>query len=1102
MTSARDQAKNEELRQHTLTVFESLGYEVLDAASEQDGNYALTGRSHDSEVVLKKRLAQSLFSLNTHIALDVRAEAISDAVDTLTANRALLDAAEANREIYKLLRDGVPVKINLPAGFSSQEGQQETVWIIKWDKPGENDFLLVTNFWVNGREGRGRLDFIGFVNGFPLLLPVTRTAGRRENPLENLYETDVSDYKRRFPQLFWYNALIFLSDGQHSKLGSLTAPWAYFAEWKRVENEEESGDTSLETLIVGTCEKVRLLDIVENFTLFSEEAGGLVKIIGRNHQYLGVNAAFARMRRFKELDGKIGVFWHTQGAGKSYSMIFFEQKVQRKLRGNWRFLVITDRIDLDEQIYKNFRKVGAVTEPEESARVSRIKDLKLRLRENHSILFLLLQKFRPVGTGLAPTSELVSPDGLAPDEEISDSDEIIVMTDEAHRSEYAELARNMRKALPNASYLGFTGTPLIGEEIHRTRDTFGPYISKYPFLRAIEDGVTVRLIYDNHTPELGLNVAEVAQKIQDLEKRTNLNDKEKQKLRRAIFQQKELFKSPAYLDFVAEDVVEHFMDRGYLGKAMVVCVDKLTTVRLYNRVQDVWQRYRENLEQHLLEVQDQDERAGLEAKLTYVRTTDMAVVVSTDEQKEDDAFALFNKNNPQEQVDIQPHYDRFNREKLDEKFKDPDDPFRIAFVCFMWMTGFDVPCLSTLYLDHQMTMHTLMQAIARPNRIYGLEKKYGQVVDYVGIYEDLLEALKIYAVPGQGFSAPIEEMPFSEKSELVRKLEEDLTELEQFCQQQGVDIPQIFSAIATARSKMERDAHIQKIANALVIQEDVKLNYLSRSWYVYHLYQALLPDKELSQFASHIHIFRQVQQVIFAAMNCVSIDEVIFQTRRIVAEETTVYDYVPRWSVDNLDVPLGKFDLSKVNFDELGGKMQTGNAYLQAEQLRSFLQQKLQQMIQINPKRMNYLDRLQDIIDKHNETSANYADYPTEIVEFAREVHEEELRSSREQLSEEELAVADLLMLNEPDAEVDWQQIKELGRKLLAKIKSSGNLVDNWYSKPDMNSSIKMIIRAELATHLPNSYTKALFEQKCEETYHYIRNYYRNPGGDNGPISA
>ena len=1088
MTSARNRAANEALRQQTLDIFARLKYQILDAASEQGGDYTPTGREHDGEVVLRSRLRAALPGLNQHIAPEVRDQAINAAIDALTDSRALLTPAEANRQVYKLLKDGIQVKITPPAGSVSSEEYPETVKVVHWTEAGANDFLLVANFWVNGHEGRGRQDFVGFVNGLPLLLPIARAAGMRENPLQHLYETEINDYKRRFPQLFWYNALILLSDGQRSKLGSLTSPWEHFTEWKRIEREDEAGNTSLETLLVGICAKARLLDIVENFTLFGEKAGGLEKIIARNHQYLGVNAAFARMQRFKELEGKLGVFWHTQGAGKSYSMIFFEQKVQRKLPGNWRFVVITDRIDLDQQIYQNFARTGAVTEPEEVARITSIEDLEPRLRENHSILFILIQKFENKQPGQVY-------------KEIANSDEIIVMTDEAHRSQYAELARNLNKALPRASYLGFTGTPLIGEEIHRTRDIFGPYISKYPFFQAIEDGVTVPLIYENRTPELRLQVAEVARQLLELEKRAGLSDEEKQKLRRELFQEKELIKSGARLDFVAHDIVEHFMNRGYMGKAMVVCIDKLTTVRTYNRVRQAWLRYREQLEQLLAQEQDPEQRANLAEKLTYMRTTDMAVVVSTAEQDENDAFALFNKNNPQEQVDIQPHYDRFNREKLDEKFKEPEDPLRIVFVCFMWMTGFDVPCLSTLYLDHPMQMHTLMQAIARPNRIYGPEKTYGQVVDYVGIYGDLVDALKIYARPELELSASALEMPFSEKHELIHQLEKALIELEEFCRQQGVDVPHKLALLAAAHSKMERDAQIQQVANDLLVREDVKLNYLSRAWFVYHLYRALLPDKEASRFAPRIHFFRQVQQVIFAAMNCVNIDEVLAQARRVVAEETTVSEYEPRWLRHDPDAIPGKFDLSKVNIDVLAGSIQAGNAYLQAERLRSLLNQKLQQMIHVNPKRVSYLDRLQELTDKYNESSANYAGYPAEITEFARELREEELRPSREALSEEELAIADLLVPDQPFSDTDWQRVKEIARLLLATLKSSNKLVDNWYNKPEMNSGIKIIIR-ETLEKLPASYSKALYDQKCEETYRYVRIYYENYGGDNGPLSA
>jgi type I restriction enzyme, R subunit len=1118
MAFAYNQAESEALGQYTQRLFASLNYEILDAADEQDGNCSVTGREHDGEVVLKDRLIASLSALNTHIPLDVRTQAIEKAVEIVSASRALLDPAEANREIYKLLKDGVHVQIKAPGDYTAQEGQQETVRVINWDtdRAEENDFLLVSNFWVSGREGRGRLDFVGFINGLPLLLPIMRVASGQENPLQRVYETDLSDYKRRFPNLFWYNACILLSDGQRSKIGSVTATWDYFADWKRIESEEEVGDTTVATLIIGICAKARLLDIVENFTLFRKDAGTLSKIIGRNHQYLGVNAAFARMQRFRELHGKLGVFWHTQGAGKSYSMIFFEQKVHRKVPGNWRFVVITDRLDLDQQIYENFSKVDAVTESEEAVRVSRIKDLALRLRENHSILFILIQKFQPERPTNKGRREVQFQPGDVPEQEaitdtgranaatigaIAESDEIIVMTDEAHRSEGGDLAGYMRNALPNASYLGFTGTPLIGEEIHRTRDIFGPYVSKYPFLQAIEDHVTVPLIYDNHTPRVALNFPEVVQALEEAEQKRPLNDREKQKLISEVFRKRELYKTSAYLDFVAKDIVAHCMGRGYMGKVMVVCVDKLTTVRLYNRVQKEWRDYQEQLRQQLAVVKDQEEYAKLAARLDYASTTDMAVVVSEAETREDDAFARFNEANPQEQVEIQSHYDRFKCEKLDENFKKESHPFRIAFVCAMWITGFDVPCLSTLYLVHPMTMHTLMQALARPNRLNGSEKKYGQIVDYVGIYEELMEALKTYARPEQGFSAATAEMPFSEKGELIRELAQALDELEQFCQQQGAHIQQEFAALMAARTKMERDVHIERIANTLVMSEDVKLNYLSRTWYVYHLYQALLPDNEVSPFAARIRALRQVQQTIFAAMNCVAIDDVLAQARHIIAENAAVYDYELRWSGDSSDVILGNFDLSKVNFDDLASNMQTGNTFLQAEQLRSFLQQKLRQMIQVNPQRVSYLDRLMNIVRKHNDRSADYADYPTEMVELTREVHEEELRSSREQLSEEGLAIADLLLLHVSQAEIEWPEIKEIARSLLIRLGSSNTLVDNWYNKPDMNSQVKLIIRDEL-DKLPDAYSPSQYQQKYEEVYRYIRAYHRNVGGGSGPMSA
>ncbi|MBE3560683.1 MAG: type I restriction endonuclease subunit R, partial [Ktedonobacteraceae bacterium] len=507
MTAIHDEADNQ-LHQRTLDGFREQGYEVLDASAEQGSSCAITGRANDSEVVLTERLHQALRRLNPAVSQDL----LEQAREQLTQNYSLRELAAANQDVYRLLTYGIKLDIASPAAAQVRGTSEEkvTVQVIDWKNPQNNNFLLVTGLSINGQLGRGRLDYVGFVNGLPLLLPVVRASGRQQDRLRRLYDLVEKDYKQRFPQLFWYNALILLSDGQHSKMGSMATTWEHFVEWKRVEREDEPENTTLETLLKGTCARGRLLDIVENFTLFKPVAGGLLKIVARCHQYLGVNAAFARMQRIKELDGKIGVFWHTQGAGKSYSMIFFEQKVQHKLSGNWTFVVVTDREDLDKQIYENFAQIGVISEPQERVRATSRDELKRLLRENHSIIFTLIQKFQ-------------TEQPQQPYPKLSDRDDIIVMTDEAHRSQYDTLAANMRTALPNASFIGFTGTPLIDREEHETRETFGPYISKYPFLQAIRDGVTVPLIYENRTPEIELQVAEVAEAIQEMERRTGLS---------------------------------------------------------------------------------------------------------------------------------------------------------------------------------------------------------------------------------------------------------------------------------------------------------------------------------------------------------------------------------------------------------------------------------------------------------------------------------------------------------------------------------------------------------------------------------------------------
>src|SRR5690606_15737983 len=679
------------IEQPAIEVFKSLGYSYLNCYNENFGDHSTLGREISSEVVLISKLKPALQKLNPHLPN----EAIDDAIEIITADRNILNPAVANKDIYKLMRDGVKIS------FQDKDGveKEDTVKLIDFDEPDNNDFFLASQFWITGELYKRRADLIGFVNGLPLIFIELKGTHRK---LENAFNNNLKDYKDTIPQLFWYNAFILLSNGSASKVGTITSYWEHFSEWKKINNEGEQGIVSLDTIIKGVCDKKRFLDILENFILYQNTGGKQVKILGKNHQYLGVNNAIESFKQNEKNSGRLGVFWHTQDSGKSFSMIFFSQKILRKHSGNYTFVIVTDRKELDDQIYKHFVDCGAVTEIEVHAE-SRIH-LKQLLKENHRNIFTLIHKF---GTN---TNEQI--------EVLSDRSDIIVITDEAHRSQYDTLALNMRTALPNASFIAFTGTPLIaGEE--RTKDTFGDYISVYDFKQSIEDKATVPLYYENRIPELQLEDKDLFNdKIQEIIDQAELNPNEEKRLEREFSREYHLITRDDRLNRIAEDIVDHFINRGYKGKGMVICVDKPTAVKMYDKVKAIWKLKINELESASEFARDDIEKELDEEKLTFLKETDMAVVVSS-EQNEIDKFRKLG-------LDIETHRRRMVKEELNEKFKDADDPFRLVFVCAMWMTGFDAPSVSTIYLDMPMKNHTLMQTIARANRVFKDKPKIGR----------------------------------------------------------------------------------------------------------------------------------------------------------------------------------------------------------------------------------------------------------------------------------------------------------------------------------------------------------------------------------------
>jgi type I restriction enzyme R subunit len=466
---------------------QQLGWQSVYAFNKEDfGPDSLLGRASDREVVLTRSLRQALLSLNPGLPDAAYDDAIRQLVD-VAASETLIGA---NRDKHALMLDGVRVT------FRNADGERvhERLRVFDFEQPESNEFLCVRELWVRGDLYLKRADIIGFVNGLPLLFIECKNIGKN---LRAGFEQNYLDYKSTIPHLFHHNAIVMFGNGEQAKIGSITSEWGHFSRWKRLAEDAPPGVVEMETLLKGVCDKANFIDLFENFLLFDDKSGEPIKILARNHQFLGVNRAIESVRERRERAGRLGVFWHTQGSGKSYSMVMFTRKVHRKLGGNFTFLVLTDRDDLDKQIYQTFAGCGLVDHDRDPCRASSGGHLRTLMAEHKAFVFSLIQKFNQ---------------DIDPDQPYTDRDDVIVVTDEAHRSQYGTLALNLRNALPNAGYIGFTGTPLFKDD-EITRRIFGGYISTYDFQHAVEDQATVPLYYDARGDKLGISIGDLNERI-------------------------------------------------------------------------------------------------------------------------------------------------------------------------------------------------------------------------------------------------------------------------------------------------------------------------------------------------------------------------------------------------------------------------------------------------------------------------------------------------------------------------------------------------------------------------------------------------------------
>ena len=1044
MTPVEDSDYSEDtlVEQPAIALFQELGWETANCfyEFEQPGGSPL-GRENMGQVVLESRLRPVLERLNPGLP----DTAYSQAIDELTRDRSIMSPAQANRDVYSLLKDGVKVKVPDSSGLEATI----TVKVMDWEHPENNDFFLASQFWVTGEMYTRRADLVGFVNGLPLVFIELKAVKKQ---VEDAYNDNLRDYKDTIPHIFWYNAFIILSNGTDSKIGSMTSAWEHFVDWKKINSEGDEGIVSLETMIRGTCQPERLLDLIENFTLFQEAQGGLIKIIAKNHQYLGVNNTLEALKEVRARDSKLGVFWHTQGSGKSISMIFFAQKVLRKVSGKYTFVVVTDRKALDGQIYKNFASTGAVTEKEAHAESSAY--LRQLLSEDHRYVFTLIQKF------IAPL-------------EISTRSDIIVITDEAHRSQYDTLAMNMRSALPKASFVAFTGTPLIvGEE--KTRQVFGDYISIYNFKQSTDDKATVPLYYENRIPELQLTNKDLNEDIYEIIEEAELDENQEMKLEREFSHQYHLITRNDRLETIAQDIVNHFFGRGFQGKAMVVSIDKATAVKMYDKVQKYWEKYIDELNIKLASA-TREELDELKDRVNHVRETDMAVVVS---QSQNEIADMKNKG-----LDIKAHRKRMLKEDLDTKFKDPDDPFRIVFVCAMWMTGFDVPSCSTIYLDKPMRNHTLMQTIARANRVFK-DKVNGLIVDYVGVFRNIQKALAIYG-SGSGGGVEMGDTPVLDKQALVQRLRQSIDEVTAFLEEKGIKPDAIIAAQGFNKAKLVDDA-----TDAVLANDETKKHYLTIVVNVDRLYKAILPDPLAGEFIPYCVLFSVIASKIQSSITTADISGLLVKVDNLLDRSVSAQGYVIREPSPGYN-PL--VDLSQIDFEKLRAKFEQGRKHIEVERLRAVISSKLTRMVQLNRNRMDYLQKFQEMIDEYNAGSMNIDEFFKQLMDFTRSLNQEEKRNIAEALTEEELAVFDCL--TKPDMKLspqEIQQVKKVARNLLNTL-TVEKLVLDWRKKQQSRADVKVTIE-KMLDELPGNYTRDIYEHKCSLIYQHVYESYYGQG--------
>ena len=975
-----------------LELFSGLGYTILHGPDIAPGELFAERASYE-EVVLAKRLRESLARINPKIPSEAIEEAIRKVLRTESPS-----PEENNRRFHQFLTDGVAVEYR-------GEGRvvHDYVRLVDYDEPQNNDWLAVNQFTVIEDKNNRRPDIVLFVNGVPLVVIELKNLADENATIKDAFN-QLQTYKKDIPSLFPFNEALVISDGLEARIGTLTSGREWFMPWRTVEGHDlaAKGSLELEVLIKGVFEKNRFLDLVRHFVVFEDSAGRLAKKMAGYHQFHAVNKAVQCTLKASSPKGdrRVGVVWHTQGSGKSLTMAFYAGKIiQQTSMANPTLVVLTDRNDLDDQLFGTFSACEDLLRQAPEQAESR-DDLQARLqRSSGGVIFTTIQKFLPETKG-----------GSYP--QLSDRRNIVVIADEAHRSQYEFIdgfARHLRDALPKASFIGFTATPLeVGDR--STPAVFGDYIDVYDIQRAVDDGATVRIYYEGRLAKLELKEEERPKIDPDFEEVTEGEEEStREKLKSKWARMEAMVGTEKRLRLIAKDIVAHFDKRleAMDGKAMIVCMSRRICVALYGEIIKLRSAWHSK----------DDEKGAIKIVMT---------------------------GSAADEADWQPHIrNKQRREGLAKRFKDPSDPLKVVIVRDMWLTGFDAPCLHTMYADKPMQRHGLMQAIARVNRVFK-DKPGGLVVDYLGLADQLKKALADYT-EGGGKGKPV----FDQEEAVAKMLE-----FFEVCSA-------MFHGFSYSKFKKgspkERTAIIPLAAEHVLSQEDGRERFMDAVSRLSKAFALAVPHERAMAIRDDVGFFQIVRAALAksAPTGGRPEEELDAAVRQIVSKAVASDQVIDIFSAAGLKTP----DISILSDEFLAEVKELPHRNLAFETLKRLLKDEIKAQAKKNLiQSRRFSEMLEETIRKYQNRSIETARVIQELIDLAKEMREAHKRGEGLGFSQEELAFYDALEVNDSAVKLLGDQVlRTIARELVEAVRR--NVSIDWTVKESVRAKLRSLVK-------------------------------------------